>query len=246
MYMDNKTVLIVMPIYNSEATLSNAIESILKQKYTNIHLVLVDDCSTDRSLEIALSYISDPRVTVLKNKKNMGAYYSRNAGLNYFKDMPWGFFSTHDADDISYNHRIGAMVAFFNNRIVNGVQDIFRRRDIMTNRKISQSLTIAHAMFSRKVFESIGYFETVRFGADWEHWARLSFFNRMNSMTTRARNVLGGESFVGKNNLTTVIPIGSKERTSYIAKSRVRHLEMAKAGSFYIPFELKKGITVKL
>lgn len=246
MYMNKKTVLVVMPIYNAEKTLSGAIESILRQSYTNIQLVLVNDASTDRSLEIALSYKKDKRVTVLNNKHNMGAYYCRNAGLYYFKDFAWGFFTTHDADDISYPDRIGGMVQFFNSSIVTGVQDIFKRKDIYTMRKISQTLTVAHAMYSRFIFEKVGYFETVRFGADWEHWARVTVFNRINSLTTRSRNTLGGESFVGKDNLTVKIPLGSKERANYIIKSRELHDRMAKKNNFYVPFVLDKKVTIEL
>ena len=233
-----------MPIYNAEQTLAAAIESILKQNYKNIRLVLVDDASTDRSLEIAKRYTFDDRVTLLHNSKNMGAYYSRNAGIHFCKDEEWGYFTTHDADDISYTKRFDLIIKQFNsNPSVNGTQDTFERKNFYTKKSIERSLTIAHATFRRSVLKQIGYFETVRFGGDWEHWARLTIFNQMNSMATRSISELVGESFVLKNNLTVKIPLGSAPRRNYILSSRNKHKKMIEKNSFYIDFSIDNDIT---
>ena len=79
-------VLTIIPIYNKGEFLEGAIESVLQQTHKNIELVLVDDCSTDKSLEIAKSYEHLDNVTVLRNSKNRGCYYTRNKGLKYFKN----------------------------------------------------------------------------------------------------------------------------------------------------------------
>ena len=102
---DSETLIIVMPAYNAEKTIAKAIESILQQSYKNLRLIIVDDCSTDRTSRIAYGYLTDPRVSLFKNKTNMGAYYCRNVGLYLNKDKTWGYFTTHDADDISFKSR---------------------------------------------------------------------------------------------------------------------------------------------
>lgn len=227
--MNKNTVLIVMPIYNAEATLAQAIESILSQTYQNLALVLVDDCSIDGSLEIVNYYeAQDSRVQVIKNHTNLGAYYSRNIGLYANRQKPWGYFSTHDSDDISFPFRLETIMQSFNNSSVTGVQDSFERKNIKTGQSLGASLTIAHAVYKREIFNNLGYFEVRRFGADWEHWARVLLYNKMNGYTTRAVKKIMGDSFVGDRNLTTQIPLGSKPREDYIRESRSRHEKMLK------------------
>jgi glycosyltransferase involved in cell wall biosynthesis len=239
--MDKNTVLVVMPIYNAEATLANAIESILNQSYKKIKLVLVDDFSTDGSLEIARKYAErDHRVAVVSNKKNYGAYYSRNMGLYKYRDHPWGYFTTHDADDISYPDRISLMVEQFKNPKVVAVQDTFERKYLTNKRSISVSITLAHAMFPKFIFDELGYFESKRFGADWEHWARVSLYARVHGFTTRPIKQVQGESFVSKSNLTVQVPLNSQERSNYIQLSRKRHQEAVKnKNGLYVTFNTK-------
>ena len=58
--------LVIVPIWNKEDFLKTTIEGILQQTYSNFDLILIDDCSTDKSLEIARSYEHLDNVTVLK------------------------------------------------------------------------------------------------------------------------------------------------------------------------------------
>lgn len=231
------TVLIVMPIYNAEKTLSMAIESILNQSYKNIELVLVDDASEDGSLEIAKGYRNkDSRITLISNYQNRGAYYSRNIGLYKFRQKSWDYFTTHDADDISYPNRIKLMVQQFKDSSIAAVQDTFERKYLSNNKSISSSLTLAHAMFPKVIFDKVGFFEEKRFGADWEHWARVVLYAKTNGMTTRSIRQKQGESFVSENNLTVQIPIGSIQRSNYIKKSREIHKKMIEKNNFFVGF----------
>lgn len=233
--MNKKTVLVVMPVYNAEVTLSDAIKSVLRQRYEDVYLVIVDDASTDKSLEIAKSFSRDPRVTIYQNKKNLGAYYSRNFGLHAFKDKGWGYFTTHDADDISYSNRYGAMVRLLNKR-VNAVQDTFTRKDLKTRASLGPNLSMAHAMFTREVFDAVGYFDDTRFAGDWEHWQRLKAHNRMTSSKVASIASVMGESYIHGSNLTVLIPIGSEARTDYVEESCRAISNMAKTKNFYRDF----------
>lgn len=236
--------LVVMPAYNSQETIAGAIESILNQSYQDLHLCIVDDCSTDNTLKIAKHYAKiDGRVSVYKNKKNMGAYYSRNVGLYVFRDMPWKFFTTHDADDISYKDRYKNLTKVLKHN-TNGVQDMFARKELASGRVISEKLTMAHAVFTRNAFESIGYFEETRFGADWEYWARLKQFNKLNGMVVADYKKVLGESFVHSNNLTVQIPTTSIERKNYITAT-LKKLKIAK-DKLYLECGYLKEITKKV
>lgn len=215
-----QTLLVVMPAYNSQATIAMAIESILNQSYKNLRLVIVDDASEDNTLKIAKMYLKDPRVSVYHNKKNLGAYYSRNVGLYMFRNKNWGYFTTHDADDVSFEHRYIKLIRMLRRPRYSGVQDTFRRVELRSGRDLGAHLTMAHAVFQRHVFDDIGYFHMVRFGADWEHWTRLNSWNRVNKFKTAAVTEVLGESFVHEKNLTVQIPINSSARLNYIKKVR--------------------------
>lgn len=93
--MSEPLVSIVMPVFNAERFLTEAIESVLRQHHKNWELIIVDDGSTDASLEIARRF-SDPRIHVL-TQANKGVSSARNAAL---KVMRGEYFCFLDADDV--------------------------------------------------------------------------------------------------------------------------------------------------
>ncbi len=93
--MNNPFVSIIMPSYNSNKTIKEAIESVLNQTYENWELIVVDDCSTDNTIEIVQA-IEDHRIHILLNEKNRGVSYSRNRAIHEAK-AEWIAFL--DSDD---------------------------------------------------------------------------------------------------------------------------------------------------
>lgn len=88
---------IVMPVYNAEKYLEAMLESIIAQSFTNWELILVDDCSTDRSKEIAEMYQErDQRIRVVLMNRNDGVSEARNCGMQEAKGRYLWFA---DADD---------------------------------------------------------------------------------------------------------------------------------------------------
>ena len=71
---------IIVPLYNAEKFIWETVQSVIDQTYKDFELLLVDDCSTDRSLAAAEA-ITDPRVRVIRQEHNAGAYAARNRGL---------------------------------------------------------------------------------------------------------------------------------------------------------------------
>lgn len=119
----NDLVSIVMPSYNTAKYIGDSIESVIAQTYRNWELLIVDDCSTDNSNEVIMGY-QDPRIVLLKNKKNSGAALSRNYALREAKGKWVAFLDSDDtwvADklekQISYMKENGYAFTFTDYRI---------------------------------------------------------------------------------------------------------------------------------
>jgi glycosyltransferase involved in cell wall biosynthesis len=92
---------IIMPVWNAESTISAAIESILQQEWNDFELLIVDNGSTDRSVDIIQSY-DDPRI-ILLHEPNKGVSRALNTGIKASKG---DVIARMDADDISTPDRI--------------------------------------------------------------------------------------------------------------------------------------------
>ena len=72
---------IIMAAYNAERTVQRAIESVLAQSYQNYELLVINDCSTDRTVEVVQTFL-DERIRLIQNERNMGVSYTRKHGLD--------------------------------------------------------------------------------------------------------------------------------------------------------------------
>ncbi len=93
---------VIMPVYNAEKYLLEAIQSILSQTYSNFELLILNDGSTDASASIALTFAEDRRVQLIDRKENWGLVRTLNDGLMRAKGE---FIARMDADDIALPHR---------------------------------------------------------------------------------------------------------------------------------------------
>jgi hypothetical protein len=99
---------VLMTAYNRESFVSAAIDSVLTQWWTDFELIVVDDGSSDRTLEIARECARrDPRVRVYANERNLGDYANRNHAASLARGE---FLKFHDSDDIMYPHCLSVMV----------------------------------------------------------------------------------------------------------------------------------------
>ena len=100
---------VIMPVYNAERYVAEAVESILAQTFTDFEFLIIDDGSTDGSLEILQKYADeDPRIR-LKSRPNTGYVVALNEML---ADARGEFIARMDADDISVPFRFESQVAF--------------------------------------------------------------------------------------------------------------------------------------
>lgn len=106
--MSAPVVSVLMTSYNRENFIADAIKSVLESTYTNFELIIVDDCSTDSTLEIAHSFASkDGRISVYQNKENLGDYPNRNKAAALAKGS---YLKYLDSDDLIYKHSLQIMV----------------------------------------------------------------------------------------------------------------------------------------
>lgn len=105
----NDLVSIIMPSYNTAKFISETIESVLAQTYTDWELIIVDDCSTDNTDEVVKSFLSDDRIKYIKNEKNSGAAFSRNRALCEAKGKWIAFL---DSDDVWLPEKLEKQIAF--------------------------------------------------------------------------------------------------------------------------------------
>jgi glycosyltransferase involved in cell wall biosynthesis len=106
----NPSVSVLMPAFNTENYIGEAIESILNQNFEDFEFLIIDDGSTDSTTEIIEFYRSqDNRIIVHKNQNNQGLSFSLNKGLDAAKGK---YIARMDADDISLPNRLRIQVDF--------------------------------------------------------------------------------------------------------------------------------------
>lgn len=98
----------VMPLFNADKYVGEAVESILSQSYTQFELIIVNDASTDKSAD-CVTQILDRRIVFVENEKNLGIVASRNRGLALAKGK---YIAILDSDDIALPDRLEKQVAF--------------------------------------------------------------------------------------------------------------------------------------
>lgn len=99
-----------MPVYNGGDYLRPSIASILRQTYRDFEFLIINDCSTDHSLETIYSF-QDPRITVHNNEINLGQTKSLNVGLKLAKGK---YIARMDADDMAFPIWLEKLVNYIN------------------------------------------------------------------------------------------------------------------------------------
>ena len=109
--MDKTPILsVLMPVFNSELFVAEAIESILNQTFKDFEFLILDDTSTDKSFRIIKDFEQqDPRIKVYRNDKNLGVVGSRNKLINHSKGK---YIAWIDSDDIAIKKRFEKQINF--------------------------------------------------------------------------------------------------------------------------------------
>lgn len=108
--MEKALVSIITPLYNAELYISRTIDSILSQTYSNWELIVIDDKSTDKGIEVVKKYIEkDSRIKLLYNEVNSGAAVSRNKGIEAARGSYIAFL---DSDDQWHKDKLSKQLKF--------------------------------------------------------------------------------------------------------------------------------------
>ncbi|MDL2241913.1 glycosyltransferase family 2 protein [Bacteroidales bacterium OttesenSCG-928-L03] len=174
----------IMPVYNAELYLREAIDSIVNQTYTNWELLIIDDCSTDGSWEIIISY-DDPRIIVLKNEENQGHHKTGNKGIRMAKGK---YITRMDADDISLPRRFEKQVCFLEEhpesvlcashaRVIGDFKNLFvvpKKDELIKLAFLFQNPLIHSSVMVRaETLKRHAYPEDVRVAGDFQLWVDM-------------------------------------------------------------------------
>lgn len=99
---------VVMPVYNVASFVEATITSILAQTLTDFELLVLDDCSTDNTVDV-IERIRDPRLRLIQNPRNLGRAGTDNAALSHVRGE---FIAKMDGDDICHPERLAKQVAY--------------------------------------------------------------------------------------------------------------------------------------
>lgn len=188
---DRVFVSVIMPVYNRESVVSRAIESVLQQTYTHFELIIVDDGSTDNTLQTIQTF-TDSRIRTIRLSKRKGAPAARNIGIQQAKG-DWMAFQ--DSDDVWHKEKLEKQVNHIPEeaellpiiytsfcRHKHGQQTIipsndgrnkqgFIHKELLWENFISTQTVLMH----KQCIERAGFFaeDMPRF-QDWELWLRIS------------------------------------------------------------------------
>ncbi len=182
----NPLISVVLPVYNGEKFVSDAIHSILNQTYTNFELIIVDDCSTDRTSTIISEFAKqDARIKIITNQINKKLPASLNVGHQNVK----GEYITWTSDDNLYKpnafedylHHLQntqSQIVYSDFDLINDNGVVIKRRDLSEPEYlINGNFVGASFLYKKEVFESLkGYNEKLFLVEDYDFWLRA--FNR--------------------------------------------------------------------
>lgn len=181
------TVSVLMPVYNAELFLREAIESVLNQSFTDFELLIINDGSTDKSKTIIESY-KDSRIRLV-NQPNHGLVYTLNKGIDLAEGK---YIARMDADDASLPNRLERQVDFLEVNtevaLLGTAYDVVDEEGakLYTFKPILDDSTIrldfllrnpfghGTTMFRKEVVQKLGGYANLRYTEDYELWWRIA------------------------------------------------------------------------
>ena len=246
---DGPLVSVVMTAFNVEHLVKTSVMSILNQNYRNLELIVVDDCSTDGTLEtLRLMESEDERMQVIAKDTNDGTYVSKNMAMLRANGE---FMAFQDSDDWSHPDRLGKSVAVLTAepKIVALTTNWVRMTTeghivLKSNNRYSYKSCISLMFRSKKVLQRSGFFDSVRAGADSEFEARTSILfgehRVLNHPWTLGFGRVRAESITSDAAYGLAWGRGRPIREYYRKAYRMWHEDVASGQDGYMPFPLSE------
>lgn len=183
-----------MPVYCNAAHIEQAVESILNQTFTNFELIIIDDASTDDTLQRIKKH-NDPRIQVIEKKQNTGYTESLNLGIDLAKGQ---YIARMDGDDISHPLRFEKQVALLDAepdvilcgtwyRILGTVKEVHPPiRNFGIRRALRRNNALAHAsvMIRKQTLlqNNLRYNPDMQPSEDYDLWVRMLPFGKLKNI----------------------------------------------------------------
>ncbi len=203
----NRTISVIIPTYNRAWALPRAIDSVLKQDYPHVEIIVVDDGSSDNTQEILQKYKGKIRVFTQENK---GVSAARNLGI---RNSTGDFIALLDSDDAWTEQKLSCQIDFFDANpaaLICQTQEIWIRNGVRVNPKnrhkkpsgmifepsLSLCLVSPSAVMMRKqLFQIKGYFnEALPVCEDYDLWLRISHDTPIHLIDTVGTIKTGGHA----------------------------------------------------
>lgn len=189
------TISVVIPLYEHERFIIQALESVYSQSVKPREIIVVDDGSTDRSLENAQIFARSHPEVIIQSHPNHGAHYTINTGI---KQATGEYVSILNSDDAYHRDRLSECLTLFNanpelTAVCTGLSFINEKGQSIQNRWYNQArafydkiddlslalingnffMTTSNLIVRRSVFDEIGYFSSLRYTHDLDFILRL-------------------------------------------------------------------------
>ena len=246
---------VIMPAWNAEKTIRTAVRSILNQTWRNLELLIVDDASSDGTwAELKRLAAGDDRVHILRNKINVGPYVSKNLALMQSKGA---YITGHDADDWAHPQRLSNHLA----EILKGKGKQASMGGMVRMQPdgrfgfigmvggfcldgVARKASIS-CIFEREFLtKELGYWDSVRFGADSEMIARaeallkgrFKVFHQIGMICLDLEGSLTNHAQHGVDRVAGISPIRKRYRDSW----KDWHIANLPQESAYLAFPQKE------
>ena len=171
---------VVIPLYNKEAYVAKTLNSVLNQTYQNFEVVIVNDCSTDNSLDVVKA-VHDHRIKIIEHSENKGVSAARNTGINAATHSYIAFLDADDQWDFTYLETIRKLVKEYPDESVFAThyRENYIGKSIVPKSKLSKRqkkksfiiseffkinvgrlvITQSCIVINKKVFEKVGFYD---------------------------------------------------------------------------------------
>lgn len=195
-----KTIDVIIPVYNAEKFIEKTLESVVSQTHLPERIIIVDDGSTDETVNIINDFKNNSKVKIdLHQQENRGPNAARNAGLKHSTSE---FVAFLDADDIWEKEKLEKQLRVFEKNEFEKLGLVYTAYDLIdeNDEKIKQSFLVfkldpglrgdvfdkmfdamkitgscSGVLIKKDCFEKTGYFdETLKGAEDWDMWIRIS------------------------------------------------------------------------